>query len=83
MDFKYYDRSHNSKGASYSESVVIAMRYKILPEIEVFEKDAMRTTSQVKEVNKHPLNKIPKEAEERRIENQPQTGKNEKAIEPF
>ena len=44
--------------------------------------DEMRTTNQVEEVNKH-LKEIPKEAEERRIENQPQTGKNEKAIEPF
>jgi len=44
--------------------------------------DEMRTTNQVEEVNKH-LKEIPKEAEERRIENQPQTGKNEKAIEPY
>ncbi|MDQ0247007.1 hypothetical protein J2S09_004648 [Bacillus fengqiuensis] len=44
--------------------------------------DEMRTTNQVEEVNKH-LKEIPKEAEERSIENQPQTGKNEKAIEPF
>ena len=44
--------------------------------------DEMRTTNQVEEVNKH-LEEMPKEAEERRIENQPQTGKNEKAIEPF
>ncbi|MEH7378842.1 hypothetical protein [Neobacillus drentensis] len=44
--------------------------------------DEMITTNQVEEVNKQ-LKKIPKEAEERRIENQPQTGKNEKPIEPF
>ena len=44
--------------------------------------DEMRTTNQVEEVNKH-LKEIPKEAEERRFENQSQTGKNEKAIEPF
>ncbi|SMQ77830.1 hypothetical protein SAMN05444673_3093 [Bacillus sp. OV166] len=44
--------------------------------------DEMITTNQVEEVNKQ-LKKIPKEDEERRIENQPQTGKNEKAIEPF
>ncbi|MDQ0201649.1 hypothetical protein [Neobacillus ginsengisoli] len=44
--------------------------------------DEMRTTNQVEEVNKQ-LKEIPKEAEKRRIENQPQTGKNEKAIEPF
>jgi hypothetical protein len=44
--------------------------------------DEIRTTNQVEEVKKH-LTEIPKEAEERRIENQPQTGKNEKAIEPF
>ncbi|MDR4947231.1 hypothetical protein V7139_29195 [Neobacillus drentensis] len=44
--------------------------------------DEMRTTNQVEEVNKH-LKEIPKEVEARRIENQPQTGKNEKAIEPF
>ena len=43
--------------------------------------DETRTTNQVEEVNKQ-LKEIPKEAE-RRIENQPQTGKNEKAIEPF
>ncbi|MCQ6280795.1 hypothetical protein [Bacillus sp. EB600] len=42
----------------------------------------VRTTNQVEEVNKQ-LKEIPKEARERRIENQPQTGKNEKAIEPF
>jgi len=44
--------------------------------------DKMRNTNQVEEVNKH-LKEIPKEVEERRIKNQPQTGKNEKAIEPF
>ncbi|MCS0824785.1 hypothetical protein NX029_12455 [Cytobacillus firmus] len=44
--------------------------------------DEMRITNQVEEVNKR-LEKIPKEAKEKRIENQPQTGKNEKAIEPF
>ena len=44
--------------------------------------EEVRTTNQVEEVNKQ-LKEIPKVAEERRIENQPQTGKNEKAIEPF
>jgi hypothetical protein len=44
--------------------------------------DEMRTTNQVEEVNKH-LKEIPKEAEERSIEHQPQMGKNEKAIKPF
>jgi hypothetical protein len=44
--------------------------------------DEIRNTNQVEEVNKH-LKQIPKEAEERRIEKQPQTGKNEKAIKPF
>ena len=44
--------------------------------------DEIRTTNQVEEVNQH-LKEIPKEDQERRIENQPQTGKNEKAIEPF
>jgi hypothetical protein len=44
--------------------------------------DEIRNTNQVKEVNKH-LKEIPKEAEENSIEKQPQTGKNEKAIEPF
>ncbi|WP_161805272.1 hypothetical protein [Sporosarcina globispora] len=44
--------------------------------------DEMRTTNQVEEVNKH-LKEIPKETKERSIENQPQTGKNEKAIKPF
>jgi benzoyl-CoA reductase/2-hydroxyglutaryl-CoA dehydratase subunit BcrC/BadD/HgdB len=51
-------------------------------ELRFLKMDEMRTTNQVEEVNKH-LKEIPKEAEERRIENQPQTGKNEKAIEPF
>ena len=44
--------------------------------------DEMRITNQVEEVNKQ-LKEIPKKVEERRIENQPQIGKNEKAIEPF
>jgi hypothetical protein len=44
--------------------------------------DEMRTTNQVEEVNNH-FKEIPKETQERRIENQPQTGKNEKSIEPF
>lgn len=44
--------------------------------------DEMRITNQVEEVNKH-LKEIPKESEERRIGNQPQTGKSEKAIKPF
>lgn len=44
--------------------------------------DEIKNTNQVEEINKH-LKKIPKEAAERRIENQPQTGKNEKAIKPF
>lgn len=44
--------------------------------------DEMITTNQVEEVNKH-LVEIHKNAEEKRIENQPQTGKNENAHEPF
>ncbi|WP_180960300.1 hypothetical protein [Neobacillus cucumis] len=44
--------------------------------------DEIRNTNQVEEVNKR-LKDIPKEVEARSIENQPQTGKNEKAIEPF
>lgn len=44
--------------------------------------DEMKITNQVEEVNEH-LKNIPKEVEERNIENQPQTGQNEKAIEPF
>ncbi|KKI92143.1 hypothetical protein WQ54_11270 [Bacillus sp. SA1-12] len=55
---------------------------KYFNELRFLKMDEMRTTNQVEEVNKR-LKEIPKEAEERRIENQPQTGKNEKAIEPF
>ena len=44
--------------------------------------DEMRTTNQVEEVNKQ-LKEIPKEAEERGIENQPQTGKNGKPLSRF
>lgn len=55
---------------------------KYFNELRFLKLDDMRTTNQVVEVNKH-LKEIPKEVEERSIENQPQTGKNEKAIEPF
>ena len=55
---------------------------KYFNELRFLKMDETRTTNQVEEVNKQ-LKEIPKEAEERRIENQPQTGKNEKAIEPF
>jgi hypothetical protein len=54
----------------------------ILMNVRFLKMDEIRTTNQVEEVNKH-LKEVPKEADERRIENQPQTGKNEKAIEPF
>ena len=41
---------------------------KSFKELKFLKMDEMRTTNQVEEVNKH-LKEIPKEAEERRIEN--------------